>query len=313
MTKTTNFSLNAVTMDLPSYILNCPFSINNNNPNNIWMNEDDEPINVEVAVSQWMDLYQFLGSNGFVQNLPTPIGSDLQDLTYVANLGIVLTHLNGEKPVVIIANFTSEPRYDETKIGVDFFKNAGYEVHVCPFKFEGEAELKHIKDNLYIGGYGQRTDIQAFEWMEEHFGMKIIKVEMRSLKTYHFDCLCFPITTKDILLCKSLCSKEEVAEIEAEGINIIDVPLEFAESGVTNNVRVGNLVLNSSDIYELDRTDDAEDWHLENDKNEWLIDTLLNLGMEPVFVNLSELTKSGAMLSCCVMHANRASYNIDYI
>ena len=52
-----------------------------------------------------------------------------------------------------------------------------YEVHMCPFKWEGEADLKYLYDNVYIGGYGIRSDIKAYEWMEEKFDMKIIKLK----------------------------------------------------------------------------------------------------------------------------------------
>jgi len=33
------------------------------------------------------------------------------------------------------------------------------------------------------------------------------------------------------------------------------------------------------------------------------------LGLEPVFFNISEYTKSGAALSCMVMHLNRVDQN----
>ena len=34
-----------------------------------------------------------------------------------------------------------------------------------------------------------------------------------------------------------------------------------------------------------------------------------NEGMEPIIFNLSEYMKSGAMLSCCIMHLNRVDQN----
>jgi hypothetical protein len=29
----------------------------------------------------------------------------------------------------------------------------GFKVIPCPYLFEGEAELKYLRDNIYIGGY----------------------------------------------------------------------------------------------------------------------------------------------------------------
>ena len=54
------------------------------------------------------------------------------------------------------------------KLVYHFFELMDYQVHMCPFKWEGEADLKYLYDNVYIGGYGIRSDIQAYEWMEEN-------------------------------------------------------------------------------------------------------------------------------------------------
>lgn len=304
--------MNLVKLNSPSFVLNFPSSFDTTNRNNVWMetmSEEDIQVDKEGALAQWTDLYNIISANGLVTVLPTPADCKLQDLVFVANLGIVV-----DEDTIIISNYTSEPRLGEAQVGLDYFKLAGFKnVVQCPYKFEGEADLKHIRDNIYIGGYGIRTDIRAYEWMEENFDMYIIKVEMKSPKLYHFDCLCFPLTKNTILLCESECADYELEEIKQNGIEIIDVPLKYAECGVTNNVRLHNYVLNSSDFYDLDPELDGEDYVLEREKNQWLEDTLADYGMEPVFVNLSEFTKGGAMLSCCVMHMNRFSYNVELV
>src|SRR5215472_17323502 len=146
--------LNPTQLERPAFLLNFPFSYATGSPNNPWMTEispDKRQPNFTRAAVQFLELYRNISAEGLVYVLPTPRGRPLQDLLYTANLGIVLEHLP-DKNTVIISNFTSEPRRGETPVGVKFFRDLGYKVQVSPFKFEGEAELKHLYDNLYIGG-----------------------------------------------------------------------------------------------------------------------------------------------------------------
>src|SRR5439155_581718 len=135
--------------------------------------------------------------------VPTPRNCGLQDLVFTANLGVVLEHVP-QRDVVVISNFTSKPRWGETEIGVDFFKAMGYRVYVAPSRFEGDAELKHLQDNVYVGGYGTRSERDTYEWMEKTFGMKVIKVRLSDPYLYHLDCSVFPITRENTLVCTEL-------------------------------------------------------------------------------------------------------------
>src|SRR5437899_527151 len=209
--------------------------------------------------------------------------------------------------MVVISNFTSRPRRGETPVGVQFFQEMGYDVHVSPHKFEGEAELKHLYDNVYIGGYGIRSERETYDWMEENFGMRILKVREVEPYLYHLDCSIFPITKENTLVCTELFSKMELAEME-KATNILPVSVDEAFSGICNSVRLPNQVLNSSHIHDLRAG--TEDYKQEMAKNRKLEDIASNLAMEVSYFNLSEFHKSGALLSCMVMHLNRQSYRI---
>jgi hypothetical protein len=54
-------------------------------------------------------------------------------------------------------------------------------------------------------------------------------------------------------------------------------------------------------------------YDLEKHKIDTLEKICSNEGMEPVLFNLSEYMKSGAMLSCCVMHLNYVDYTKSLI
>jgi len=301
--------LNPTQLDRPAFLMNFPFSYATSFANNPWMEDlkegQREPDFLRAAV-QFLEVYRNISAEALVYLLPTPRAEGLQDLLYTANLGIVLAHLP-DKKTVVISNFTSPPRRAEAPVGVRFFQDMGYDVHVSPFKFEGEAELKHLHDNIYAGGYGIRSEKAAYEWMEEEFGMKVIKLREVEDYLYHLDCSIFPITKEHTLVCTELFTKKEVAQLE-QVTNIIPVSADDAFAGICNSVRLPNLVANSSHIHEL--KPGSQDHKSELAKNRRLEDIAANLALEVSYYNLSEFHKSGALLSCMVMHLNRACYNI---
>jgi N-dimethylarginine dimethylaminohydrolase len=301
--------LNPTQLGRPAFLLNFPFSYATGAPNNPWMTDmkgDKRQPDFQRAAVQFLELYRTISAEALVYLLPTPRGMNLQDLVYTANLGIVLDHLP-DKNTVVISNFTSAPRRDETPVGVKFFQDMGYAVHVAPSKFEGEAELKHLHGNIYVGGYGIRSEKETFDWMEENFDMRIIKVREVEPYLYHLDCSIFPITKENTLVCTELFSKKEIAALE-KVTNIIAVDSDECFSGICNSVRLPNCVINSSHIMDLKAG--TEDYKYEIKKNRKLEDIVANLALEVCYFNLSEFHKSGALLSCMVMHLNRSCYNI---
>ena len=288
-------------LPIPAFVMNFPFTLDTANPNNIWMQEmgkEELKINKGNAYRQFLDLYQFVAGNSLVYTLPST--GNYQDLVYVANLGIQLPHIK-DSNTIIMANFTSEPRQGEEEVGKPFFEAMGYEVHNCPFKWEGEADLKYLYDNVYIGGYGIRTDIKAYEWMEKKFDMKIIKLEMVDDYLYHLDCSIFPLTQEKTLVCTEMFEEDELAQLE-QHTEVIDISVDDAFNGLTNSVRLGNMILCASNLSEMTRAD--ENYEAEKAKINTLEKICFNEGLEPVFFNLSEYMKSGAMLSCMMMHLN---------
>lgn len=307
---TNTMRLTPTTLSKPSFLLNFPFSYSAREANNAWMDDikdQDRAIDQNRAVSQFMQLYNYIASDALVYVLPTPPDNSLQDLVFTANLGIVLEHLP-DKNTVVISNYASPPRFGETKVGEAFFQSMGYRTIVPPHKFEGEAELKHLRDNIYIGGYGQRSDKACYDWMEDEFDMKIVKVEEADPYLYHLDCSLFPITSEDTVVCTEMYTKKEVKAME-KVTNLIDVSADAAFSGICNSVRLHNSILNSSHIHTLKAgTDQYRD---EIRKNRELEDIVASFGMELAYFNLSEYHKGGALLSCMVMHLNRKSYEFS--
>jgi N-dimethylarginine dimethylaminohydrolase len=300
--------LNPTRLSRPSFLLNPPFSYSTAVANNAWMEElsdDDRRPDTRRSMIQFMELYRFLAADALVFLLPTPRNGHLQDLVFTANLGIVMEHLP-DRNTVVLSNFTSPPRRGETRVGRAFFQALGYDAFVSPHKFEGEADLKHLYDNVYIGGTGMRSEAATYDWMEETFGAKIVKVGIRDPYLYHLDCSIFPITRQDTIVCTSLFEPAEIAELE-KVTNVIDVSEEVAYNGICNSVRLSNCILNASNIHELKVG--TEDYTFELAKNRRLEDVAAQLAFEVCYFNLSEFMKGGALLSCMAMHLNRNSYS----
>ena len=302
-------NINPTSLDKAAYLLNVPFSLAADVANNVWMEEIDAAhrhVDIRKAINQFLQLYHFMAAESVVYLLPTPSVTGLQDLVYCANMGIVLEE-QADNTTVILSNFSTEVRAPETRVGEAFFELMGYQTVTPPYHFEGEAELKHLHDNIYLGGYGTRSDKRAYEWMAEQYGARIIALEETDPYLYHLDCTVFPLTREDTLVCTEMYTADEIRRIEAV-TNIIDVSVDDCFSGVCNTVRMGNSLLNASHIHEMKTSDKY--YSDEKQKNRTLEDIAARYAFELSFFNLSEFLKSGALLSCMVMHLNRKSYEL---
>jgi hypothetical protein len=83
---------------------------------------------------------------------------------------------------------------------------------------------------------------------------------------------------------------------------VIDIPYELGKLGTTNSVRINNMILSASPIADMER--DNKYFEAENNRVNFMSGILSKLGVEPIFINLSEFDKSGASLSCFLMHLN---------
>jgi N-dimethylarginine dimethylaminohydrolase len=266
------------------------------------LTDEELAINRPKAYKQFMDLYNFVAGGSLTYLLPSE--GNFQDQVYVANLGIYLPHIKDENHI-ILSNFTSDPRKGEEQVGEKFFNQMGYKTAISPYKWEGEADLKYLYDNVYIGGYGIRSNIKTYEWMEENYGMDILKVAMVDEYLYHLDCSIFALNQDQTLICTELYDEDEIKMLEKH-TEIIDIDVDDALGGLTNSVRMGNMILCASNISEMKKS--HEYYAGEKHKLETLEKICGDAGMEPVIFNLSEFMKSGAMLSCMMMHLNRVDH-----
>ncbi|MBK6698489.1 MAG: amidinotransferase [Saprospiraceae bacterium] len=298
-----------IELQVPTYIMNIPTSYSTDIRNNLWMEEyykDEIIVNLSKAIHEMWEVYSFLSCEGFVYLLPNPKGSKLQDLTFVANNGIVLHNI--ENPTFVGSNFTAKNRIGEENIGLNFFDQLGYQTIKCPHLFEGEADMKFIKDNIYVAGYGMRTEKAAHKWFEDKFGIKIISLQMTDPYIYHLDCAVFTLSKDKMIVATEAFSKQDIKQLEKH-VEIIPVTIGHSRAGLTNSVRVNNYIINGSDIDFLKKT--SKDYKMERDKNNKIEEIAADNGMEVCYFNLEEFMKGGALMSCLVLNVNYKSYKSD--
>jgi N-dimethylarginine dimethylaminohydrolase len=271
-------------LDVPALMMCFPFTVSNDVANNVLMT-DRRPYNLPRAFRQWLELYNKLAEHAVVYLMPHD-NLMLQDLTFVANVGAVLPH---DDTIVLLANFKSEPRRGEEKIAWDLFEKMGYKIRRPTHYWEGEADLKFIRDNLYVGGYGIRSEHLAYLWMHEFLDMNVISVEMNDAKLYHLDCIYFQLDDDRAVVATDALAPADIRLLERH-VEIIGVPPGFLYDGWTNAVRIGKTIyLNVPPTRESMIA--CTDFYVE-------------LGFEPRLTDLGEFDKSGADLSCLVMHLN---------
>ena len=297
-------------LNFPVLLMNLPLSLSADIPNNAYM-EDLTPSMREVcldrAIAQFLSLYKHVARHALVYLLPSTPG--FQDQTYVSNLGVVLPHCGED--TVIISRFRSTPRVGEDRIGADFFKLMNFTVEqppeafeAEPLFFEGEADLKHIQGNLYIGAHGMRTSRNALTWAAERFEMEILPFRITDPYLYHLDCCFLRITEDTVLLCTSIADPACLRAIE-QHCEIIDVSLEDARAGITNSLLLPGEILCDSPLLELGK--EHHSYAIEKAKIERLEDICSRFSRALRIFCMSEFYKSGALLSCLIMHIRQVA------
>lgn len=282
----------------PVFVMCPPAFVDNKIKNNKTMEEfASKEINRPKFLAQWYNLYNVLAANSLTYLLPPVRG--LQDQTYV-NCFAFLPHIKN-KNVIVLSNFTAEGREGEEWVAADLLRNLGYEVVKCPFRFEGEPELKYLRDNIYIGGYGFRSDIRAHKWLEEKFGCKILYIKETDEILYHLDCSVLPLNDYNVMMCCEIMDRAQVKEVEKLA-TVHPISKQVAYAGAANSLKVEQCIYNSSPLAYMRKSDEGYDDQVV--KNERLEAIAYDLGMEITYFDLSECEASGAKLSCFVSHLN---------
>ena len=106
------------------------------------------------------------------------------------------------------------------------------------------------------------------------------------------------------MVCTEVAPAEALRAIE-RAREIIAVDLDCAGCGITAALRIGERLFFGSDIATLAKS--HPDYAIEAHKVATAENICGRLGLEPVFIDLSEFYKTGGDLSCLVMRLNYQS------
>ncbi|WP_447004563.1 dimethylargininase [Saccharothrix isguenensis] len=241
---------------------------------NPWM-DPTEPIDTSLAMAQWTALketYERLGHHVSVIE-PQP---GLPDMVFSANSGTVI---DGK---VLGSRFRAPQRAAEAEHFRRWFLENGYGTVVMPER-TNEAEGDFIWTGKHLlAGTGFRTDPLAHSEAQEALGVPVISLQLTDARYYHLDVALFVLDEDLVAYYPEAFSPGSLKVLRRLFPDAVIATAEDAACLGLNAVSDGRHV-----ILPVEATS--------------LADQVARRGFEPVFVDISELRKSGGGPKCCTM------------
>ncbi|MFL5729298.1 MAG: dimethylarginine dimethylaminohydrolase family protein [Cytophagaceae bacterium] len=203
-------------------------------------------IDKALARRQWDFLkqnYNALAKQGVLQNfLELPGTRGCEDMVFAANQSFPWITKSGEK-VVILSKMRHPSRQREVPSFEKFYKDLGYQIiHLKNTElFEGMGDaIPHPGKNLIYGGYGHRSNQDAYEEIAKILDVPIVTIELTDSRFYHLDTCFLPLDKESVMLFPGAFKKADLDGIEKLFRNVIAVSEEEAAHGFALNAHVIN-------------------------------------------------------------------------
>jgi len=245
---------------------------------NPWM-DPSQPVDLDLAMRQWTqlrDTYRRLGH--VVEEIEPQPG--LPDMVFAANSGTVI---DGR---VLGARFRAPQRAPEAEHYRRWFVRHGYRDVVMPSKVnEGEGDLVWTGRWL-MAGTGFRTDSGAHDEAQEVLGVPVVSLQLVDPHYYHLDVALV------------------VLDDSQDAPLVAYYPDAFSAGSrrVLHRLFPDAVLANEADAECLGLNAVCDGRHVVLPvEATHLAERVAELGFEPVFVDVSELRKSGGGPKCCTM------------
>ncbi|MFT3742596.1 MAG: arginine deiminase-related protein [Gammaproteobacteria bacterium] len=152
---------------------------------NPWMEGHIGQAKADVAAAQWQKLYELVAAHTSVALIP-PV-SDLPDMPFVANAGLVLND------IFIPSVFRFPQRRLEECHFIEWFQQQGYKIVELGVDgtFEGEGDaLFQPGQPLLWAGYGVRSSLEVHRRLCEILDVEVVSLYLVDKRFYHLD-TCF--------------------------------------------------------------------------------------------------------------------------
>lgn len=274
-------------------ILMCPptyFTIKDTK--NPFMDGQVGNVNVELASRQWQILKQVFSDLGCEVKEVEP-QAELEDMVFAANQVLPGLDENG-KPFVLLGEMRHEARRKEVPWYRQWFLANGYKVITLADadgvaegatlpRFEGQGDaVWHPSRKVLWGGYGSRTDFEAYELIASLLHVPIITLKLNDPRFYHLDTCFSALDEKTVMIYDGAFDDAGLKLIESMFEAVIKVSEAEALNFALNSVVVGKSVVIQKGSTKA-------------------VEALRANGFYPVEVDTGEFMKSGGSAFCLKM------------
>jgi len=241
---------------------------------NPWM-DVTKPVDTALAVTQWERLRDVLLELGHEVSQLVPV-KGLPDMVFAANGAIVV---DGR---VLLAKFRHAQRAAETRAHEQWFRANGFaDIHLARLTNEGEGDCLPAGGRL-LCGTGFRTSQPAHDEIRYVLGRPVVGLTLVDPRFYHLDTALAVLSANDIMYYPRAFSPSSRALLRTLYPDAIIASDADAAAFGLNAVSDGaNVVLPQAAT--------------------GLLGELRERGYTPVGVDVSELTKAGGAVKCCVL------------
>lgn len=224
-------------MPLPARLLMCPpeyFDIVD--VKNPFMEGHMGDVNFTAVEEQWNAVRNGFEQAGATVELIDPL-ENCEDMVFCANQTLAGLDDEGNR-LCILSQMTHESRQREVPAFGRWFEGNEYQVVHLPGdeRFEGSGDaLWHPGRGLLWGGYGHRTEPEAYEAVGELFDVPVLRLRLISDTFYHLDTSFCAIDEKTVLIYPPAFEAAGLELIRSVFENVIECPPSEALDGMACN------------------------------------------------------------------------------
>jgi len=262
---------------------------------NPYMLGNSGQVNKIEARKQWETLknvYENWVANSYLDEVLVIDGAEnCEDMVFCANQSFPFLDEKNNKQV-ILSKMKHASRQKEVPYFKAFYNRLNYnciELQNTEL-FEGMGDtIPHPGKQLYYGGYGHRSNADAYEEISKITQTPIISLELVSDHFYHLDTCFVPLSENAVMLCKEAFTDEGINQIKIYFKTLYFIDEQEAISTFCLNAHVINYPENKKKVAVLQKGSVQAK------------QALLNEGFEIEEIETSAFMKSGGSVFCMKM------------
>jgi N-dimethylarginine dimethylaminohydrolase len=242
----------------------------------------------QTAREQWWELKRTFERLGYAV-LVVPGVENLEDMVFTANQVLVGEDEQGQ-PYIVLSRMRHTSRQREVPHFRQWFGARGYRILELPHQpgadacyFEGQGDaIWHPGRRLLWGGYGQRTELEAYELLSGTLGVPVVVLRLVQDKFYHLDTAFCALSEDAVMIYPPAFDQTGVELVRYYFKQVVEVDEADADNFACNAVALGGKVILQKGSQQTCRK-------------------LREIGFDPVEVDTGEFMKSGGSVFCLKM------------